>query len=173
MTFSQASGDESARKAATSSGVGGSPVRSSVARRMSVHFSASGENAIPFPAAFAFRKASTGCPALGGAGFCSGRKAHHFRSSSDTTDLSRTTAPATSGASYGAPRSIHAATLAITSSERRGFFSGMCGSSSWRIIFNITLSAAEKGFIAKPSAPPRSNDSRVAILKSPFVFSPP
>src|SRR5262249_34871483 len=48
------------RKAARSSGVGGNPVRSRVARRNSVAFGASGENVNPLDSSLASRKASIG-----------------------------------------------------------------------------------------------------------------
>ena len=57
-TFANASGESSVRNASTSSGVGGRPVRSNVARRISVRLSAGGAGVSPFASSFARMKRS-------------------------------------------------------------------------------------------------------------------
>ena len=60
MTFSKALGELSSIKASISAGVGGSPVRSKVARRMSVVLFAAGAGLRPFSSNFAKTKRSRG-----------------------------------------------------------------------------------------------------------------
>ena len=77
MTLAKASGDSSFRKASTSSGVGGRPVRSKLARRMSVRLSAGAARLSPLSANFAMMNASIGLRerTAGTAGFVIGLKA--------------------------------------------------------------------------------------------------
>src|SRR5690349_6849199 len=84
MTLAKAPGDRSASKAAISSGVGGRPIKSNVARRMSVRRSGAGDGARPFASNRARINRSIEVrgqlPFLtcGGAGFLTGRKAQCF-----------------------------------------------------------------------------------------------
>ena len=67
----------------------------------------------------------------GGVTRASGWKDHHWRSSAVTMERSRGAFfPASNGASYGAPSSIHAAMRAMTAAGSGSFLSGMCGVSA-------------------------------------------
>src|SRR4051794_18992049 len=66
MTRSNAKAEPSARNDATSSGVGGRPVRSNVARRIQVRRSAGGAGAIPGELDAAARKSSISLPVRAG-----------------------------------------------------------------------------------------------------------
>ena len=111
----------SARKASTSAGVGGRPVRSSVTRRISVRWSASGEGASPSSSSRARMKRSIGFLRPGGV----------LRLAAAGESWGGMNAQC---GWYAAPSSIHRLRVAFCCavSARCDLGGGICSSGSWR-----------------------------------------
>ena len=145
-----------------SSGVGGRPIRSNVARRISVRRSASGENDRFFSASFAKRNPSIGFRTValdvttGGSTRFTGWNAQNARSSSV---MSTAGTSAGSGRSVGAPASIHRRSVAISASPSR-LASLPCGIFPSRTSRYSRLSSGLPGTTAGPDSPPTSTTSR-------------
>ena len=150
----------------TSSGSGGRPVRSNVARRINVNRSASSFSANPADSSFCRMNASisfrtrSAWSTIGISTGCGARKAQKLRSSSLTNASPPEVATSGSMPTSGAPAVIHFVSISIsagsigftltsTSRSRGGI------SSAW-ILCRSKLSSGFPGLMAGPDLPPFS-----------------
>ena len=170
MSLSKASGELSLTKVLISLGVGGRPVRSNVARRMSVRLSVGGEKLRPLAFSLRRRKASMGFfVSFGTGGFLIDWNSQKLRSSSVTSTESGSSG---SGREVLAPCAIHSLIRAMSSLASLACPLGIL---PLRIFCRSRLLLGCPATMAGPCSPPsrircrnRRSRSPLNLLSSPW-----